>query len=49
MHCDLKSSNILLDASFKIRITDFGNSKFKRKKEDDDIGGRVGTPHWMAP
>jgi len=48
MHCDLKSSNILLDGSYKIRITDFGNSKFKRK-EDDDNFGRVGTPHWMAP
>jgi len=47
MHCDLKSSNILLDSSYKIRITDFGNSKFKRINEDSL--GRVGTPHWMAP
>lgn len=47
MHCDMKSSNLLLDSGNRIKIADFGHSKFR--KTDDESTVRVGTPHWMAP
>ena len=50
-HCDLKSSNILVDSNWNIKICDFGlstvKSKLDRKKHKKE--GRIGTPHWMAP
>jgi serine/threonine protein kinase len=48
IHCDLKSSNILIDDNWKIKIGDFGLSRFL-KKELEGNSGRIGTPHWMAP
>ncbi len=50
-HCDLKSSNILVDSNWNIKICDFGlstvKSKLDRKKHKKEE--RIGTPHWMAP
>jgi tRNA A-37 threonylcarbamoyl transferase component Bud32 len=48
LHCDLKSSNILLDEHFNVKLADFGLSKV-RKKIQGRKHKRIGTPHWMAP
>lgn len=47
VHCDLKSSNILIDDNWKIKISDFGLSQFVKDSEYNR--GKIGTPHWMAP
>ena len=49
MHCDLKSSNILIDDNWKIKISDFGLSRIKNIFNLQENKGRIGTPHWMAP
>ena len=46
LHCDLKSSNVLLDEDFKIKLSDFGLSYFM--SEAPEKTGE-GTYHWMAP
>jgi serine/threonine protein kinase len=50
LHCDLKSSNLLIDENWNVKLCDFGLSRInstKNKKKNKSI--RVGTPHWMAP
>ncbi len=47
VHCDLKSSNILIDNNLKVKIGDFGLSQFL--KDNKYNRGKIGTPHWMAP
>jgi serine/threonine protein kinase len=47
IHRDLKPSNLLLDSSWRVRITDFGVSRFAT--EADTLTGGVGTIHYMAP
>jgi serine/threonine protein kinase len=47
IHRDLKPSNLLLDSSWRVRITDFGVSRFATGA--DTLTGGVGTIHYMAP
>jgi hypothetical protein len=47
VHRDLKSLNVLLDASYRIRICDFGFSRYA--SDDSPMTQNLGTPHWMAP
>lgn len=49
LHCDLKSSNILIDDNWKMKISDFGLSRIKNILNLQENKGRIGTPHWMAP
>lgn len=49
LHCDLKSSNILLDENMKVKIGDFGLSKLVNIFNESENKGRLGTPHWMPP
>jgi len=48
LHCDLKSSNILVDENWNIKLADFGLSRI-RKDQKMERKSRVGTPNWMAP
>lgn len=61
VHCDLKSSNVLLTATQEVKICDFGLAHFLGDGSQSDAGGPaakgeatvqmgcVGTHHWMAP
>eukprot|EP01017_Pseudomicrothorax_dubius_P003112 TRINITY_DN10365_c0_g1_i1.p1 TRINITY_DN10365_c0_g1~~TRINITY_DN10365_c0_g1_i1.p1 ORF type:complete len:216 (+),score=37.84 TRINITY_DN10365_c0_g1_i1:299-946(+) len=48
LHCDLKSSNILIDSDWDVKLGDFGLSHV-RSAIDKRFYGRIGTPNWMAP
>lgn len=57
LHCDLKSSNILITETWGVKIADFGLSFLFPDNEDFVIDfpsakvplGCVGTHHWIAP
>jgi serine/threonine protein kinase len=51
IHCDLKSSNLLMDENYKVKISDFGLSQIKRPGNNPkkQRSTRLGTPQWMAP
>jgi serine/threonine protein kinase len=44
IHCDIKPANILLDAEGRVRVADFGQSRFLT-----DSAGALGTLFFMAP
>jgi WD40 repeat protein/tRNA A-37 threonylcarbamoyl transferase component Bud32 len=50
LHRDLKPANVLIDATDRVRITDFGLAK--RLGSDSDLttsGQVIGTPRYMSP
>jgi serine/threonine protein kinase len=49
LHCDLKSSNLLIDENWNVKLCDFGLSRITTKDKKRNKNIRVGTPHWMAP
>jgi RNA polymerase sigma factor (sigma-70 family) len=48
IHCDLKPSNLLLEGSGRIRVTDFGLA-LGVAEANSDRGILAGTPAYMAP
>ncbi|KAH0643692.1 hypothetical protein KY290_033300 [Solanum tuberosum] len=48
VHRDLKSSNLLVDKSWTVKVGDFGLSRFKDSTFLTTKSGR-GTPQWMSP
>ncbi|XP_042503694.1 serine/threonine-protein kinase CTR1-like isoform X2 [Macadamia integrifolia] len=48
VHRDLKSSNLLVDKNWIVKVGDFGLSKLKNATFLTAKSGR-GTPQWMAP
>ncbi|XP_062083432.1 G-type lectin S-receptor-like serine/threonine-protein kinase LECRK2 [Humulus lupulus] len=49
IHCDIKPQNILLDESYKARISDFGLAKILKTDQTRTNTGMRGTKGYVAP
>lgn len=49
IHRDIKGSNLMVDASFRIKIMDFGIARVVGSAHMTRVGNLVGTPEYMAP
>ncbi|PRQ02552.1 Serine/threonine-protein kinase PknL [Enhygromyxa salina] len=49
IHRDLKPSNIMIEASGRVVITDFGIARTSEAEGQSQTGGVLGTPAYMAP
>ncbi|KAL8562937.1 hypothetical protein ACOMHN_004629 [Nucella lapillus] len=49
IHRDLNSHNILLDEHGRAIVADFGESRFLRSAEEDNMTKQPGNLRWMAP
>ena len=49
IHRDLKSLNLLLTEDWRLKIADFGLSRFKAASSAAVLTGQCGSFHWMAP
>ncbi|KAI0245963.1 kinase-like domain-containing protein [Lactifluus subvellereus] len=47
-HRDIKPDNLVVDQDFCLKIIDF-DIAMQVKDEDEEIDGKCGTKHWMAP
>ncbi|ETV99099.1 TKL protein kinase, variant 1 [Aphanomyces invadans] len=47
LHRDLKSPNLLVDGSYRLKISDFGLARVKAHHQT--MTGNCGTTQWMAP
>jgi serine/threonine protein kinase len=50
IHRDLKSLNLLVTESWRVKVSDFGLSRFKAQSSSGSLyTAQCGTFHWMAP
>ena len=49
LHRDLKSANVLVFDSHRLKLCDFGLSKIKAESSSRSKRGAVGTAAWMSP
>ncbi len=49
IHRDVKGSNLMVDAGFRIKIMDFGIARVVGSAHMTRVGNLVGTPEYMAP
>jgi len=49
LHRDIKPENILIDASGKVKIVDFGLARDEQLGRHSKTGTIEGTPHYMSP